>query len=541
MTLPLPESAQRLAAGRRCRSLLLGAALLFGQPLLAQPAADDGAPAPTFDVWEYQVSGNTVLESRDIELAVYPHLGPGRTIDDVEQARSALEGAYRERGLGTVLVDIPEQDVVGGVVRLEVVEGRVERLRVSGSRYFSLGRIKSKVPALAEGSLPNLPEVQKQLAELNRMSPDRSITPVLKPGRRPGGVEVELSVEDQLPLHGSVSLNDRFSPFTSRTRLNATISYDNLWQKEHSASFSYQVAPENREDVEVFSGTYLARLPDSDKLLVLYAVNSNSDVATLGTLGVVGVGNIVGVRGIIPLPSRPDYVHSLLLGADYKDFDESVSLLDADTLETPISYLVWSAQYNATLNQEEATNRFSIGTTFGMRGLGNTVKEFAIKRFQGRPNFVFLTARAERTQEFYWGSQLFARLTGQVANSPIITNEQFNVGGVDTVRGYLQSQRLADDGVYTNLEWRSPSFANKLGDVFTNARVYGFADAAYLRTQDPLPGQDALARLYSVGLGMRVDLIKGFYTRLDWAYPLTGSSPIRAGEARLHFDLGWNY
>ena len=46
---------------------------------------------PQFDVWEYQIQGNSRLDAIDIERAVYAHLGPAKTIDDVEQARAALE------------------------------------------------------------------------------------------------------------------------------------------------------------------------------------------------------------------------------------------------------------------------------------------------------------------------------------------------------------------------------------------------------------------------------------------------------------------
>ena len=171
---------------------------------------------PQFDVWEYQIQGNARLDAIDIERAVYAHLGPAKTIDDVEQARAALEKVYRDKGFATVLVDIPEQDVIDGVVFLAVTEGEVERLRVTGSRYFSLGRIKRHVPALAKGEVPYLPEVQRQLADVNRLSPDRTITPVLRPGKTPGKLEVELKVDDQLPLHGEIELNDRFTRDTDR-------------------------------------------------------------------------------------------------------------------------------------------------------------------------------------------------------------------------------------------------------------------------------------------------------------------------------------
>ena len=85
------------------------------------------------------------------------------------------------------------------------------------------------------------------------------MTPVLRPGKTPGTVEVDLKVKDELPLHGSLELNDRYSTDTSRLRLSAMLRYDNLWQKEHSFSLQYQTAPEKPGEVKVWSGTYLAR------------------------------------------------------------------------------------------------------------------------------------------------------------------------------------------------------------------------------------------------------------------------------------------
>src|SRR5262245_35947781 len=78
-----------------------------------------------FDVFEYRVLGNTVLPTQSVERAVYPHLGEKRTLKDVEEARVALEKAYRDAGFGTVFVDIPEQDVDHGIVRLKVTEGKL--------------------------------------------------------------------------------------------------------------------------------------------------------------------------------------------------------------------------------------------------------------------------------------------------------------------------------------------------------------------------------------------------------------------------------
>ena len=114
------------------------AVVCVGALVCAKVVAEEVAPAnapvaatsqqeaaqPRFAVWEFRVKGNTLLQQTAIELTLTPFLGPDQSFDTVQDAASKLERSYRDAGYPTVLVNIPEQDVVGGVVTLEVVEGK---------------------------------------------------------------------------------------------------------------------------------------------------------------------------------------------------------------------------------------------------------------------------------------------------------------------------------------------------------------------------------------------------------------------------------
>ena len=515
----------------------------------AQAAVEPSAPADeaseaapqSFDIWEFQVEGNSILPVEDVERAVYGHLGEHKTLEDVNGAQQQLETLYRERGFGSVFVDIPEQDVQNGVVRLKVTEGRVGRMQVTGSRYFSLGRIKSKVPSLATGQVPNLSKVQQELATLAQMSRDRSITPVLKPGRTPGKLDVELKVKDTLPVHGSLEMNDRYSADTSRLRVNAALHYDNLWQREHSIGVAYQVSPEAPDEVEVYSGNYLWRFENSDHLLALYAVKSNTNVATIGTLGVIGSGVISGARYIIPLQGFEHVYHSLSLGADYKDFDEQIGFRDSDAVVTPISYLKFSATYSGTYAWHDTLSHLEAAFNIGPDGLGNTHKEFERKRFKAKPNFAFLQVSADHLLPVGRIGSVFVRVMGQVAGGPLITNEQFAAGGIDEVRGYLEAERLGDNAVATTLELRSPNLAWLMPAQLQNLQLLAFSDAAELYTKAPLPGSKSSGMLWSAGLGLRVEAADHLQAMLMWAYPLRNGERVDAGDQRVHFSVGVDF
>jgi hemolysin activation/secretion protein len=536
-----------------CRYRLLLAAILL-LPVAAVRAEIAATDAPTtrlFDVLEYVVEGNSVLPQTDVERAVYPFLGPERGIPAVEKAREALEKAYHDAGFLTVLVDIPEQRVTEGVVQLRVTEGRVERLKVSGNRYYSRGEIRAGAPSLAAGEVPNFNEAQKDLAALSR-TPDRRVMPLLRPGRAPGTVEIELKVDDDLPLHGNLELNNKQSPDTTDRRLEASVRYDNLWQKRHSVGASFQNSPLNTDQVEVFTGTYSA--PLGAGILAAYAVRSNSNLATAGGTSVLGKGTTLGLRFIRPLPARDSYFHSLSAGFDAKNFDETTNLIGADTAKKPIRYVPFGVQYTGGLLDEKGQWQFNLGATWSVRGFSDRTvicddglphDQFECKRHGAKSNFAVVRGDLQRNQTLVGGWDMTARFDFQAASQPLISNEQFAAGGVDSVRGYYDAERTGDDAVRARLEVRAPGLWPESG---VETRLLGFFDWASLRIQQPDPGQEGRYAIGSWGIGLRLRDSSGLRLALDWAQALRAGANDAAGaprtkknDARVHVRIGYEF
>ncbi len=507
-------------------------------PSTAQPAAPGAAPAAeTFEIREFRVLGNSVLSVRDVERAVYGYTGPKRTITDVQAARGALEQSYRAAGYGTVFVDIPEQDVGEGIVRLRVTEGRLDRIRVTGARYFSNRKLLAALPTLQPGAVPQLPALQGELADANRQSTDRAVTPILKAGRTPGTVDVELRVKDALPLHGSVAVNDRYTANTSRLRTVIDLSYGNLFQDFQSVSFEYQTAPKKPSDARVLALTYLAPVDAEHDLLALYAVDTNSDVAAVGTLSVLGKGRIYGTRLIHPFATAAPALQSLALGLDYKDFSETINLLTGGRDRTPIRYTNWSLQYSANERAPRHATLFNLTANFGLRGAPNDAAAFDYKRFDARPNYAYLRASVEHSRPLALGTSLGLRLSGQLTDQPLISNEQFGAGGVDTVRGYLESAALGDTGVAGSVEIHGPVWPLAANREKNHWMLLGFYDAGFVDIIEPLPQQLRRMRLASAGVGLRLAALGALEGSLDWAYPLRSEGTVQRGDSRLLFQL----
>ena len=543
-----------------------GAAVVFSLLHLKTPvraAAADAASAEaapqsqagsSFYVREYRVIGSKELKPIEIEQAVYPFLGPERTADDVEKARAALEKAYKDKGFQTVSVQVPPQKPRRGVVVLEVVEARVGRLRVHGAKYFLPSDIKKKAPSMAEGRLPNFTDVTRDIVALNQLA-DRQVTPELRPGVEPGTVDIDLNVKDKLPLHGSLELNNRYSPDTSELRLNGSVSYGNLWQLGHTAGFSFQIAPERMDDAKVFSAYYIAPFPGVDGLsLMLQGTKQDSDVSTLGGAAVVGKGQVIGLRAIITLPAKDQgFYHSLSVGVDYKHFDEKISVAPTPatsvdptsatasstptTTTTPIDYYPITINYGASWTKKKSFTDLNASFNFHARGLGSLPDKFDAKRYNADGSYIYFRGDASHTQDLPGGFQAFAKVQAQAADSPLINNEQMSGGGLSNVRGYLESTALGDNGIFGTFELRLPSFIGTKDKKDNEWRIYGFVDAGRLTLNDPLPEQQDRFDLASVGVGSRVRLFNHLNGSVDIAWPLVSQAHTNTGAPALTFRV----
>lgn len=486
---------------------------------------------------EYRVQGSTLLTPLEIEEAVYPFLGPGRTADDVEQARAALEKVFRDKGYQTVSVQIPSQDPRSGVIRLQVIEGKIGRLRVTGAQHFLPSRIKAEAPSLAEGNVPDFAKVKAEIIALNRL-PDRTVKPQLRPGVEPGTYDVDLEVEDKLPLHGSLELNNRYSPNTTQTRLNGAISYGNLFQRGHTLGLDFQVAPENPDDALVFSGYYMARV--SDKLsLMLQGTKQDSDVSTLGGAAVAGRGEIIGLRALFDLPGKDDFYQTFALGLDWKSFDEELTTVGVT--RTPIEYYPISANYGASWTKPDSFTQANLSLNFHLRGMGADQPEFDAKRYQADGSYIYLRGDLSHTRDLKDGGQLYGKIQGQLSSQPLVNSEQISGGGLGNARGYLEATALGDNGIFGTAEYRTRSFIGSKDEHGKQAdewRLHAFVDAGTLTVLKPLPSQKSFYNFLSAGAGTRFRLHDHYNGSLDIAVPFTDQADAESGEVRVTFR-GW--
>lgn len=498
----------------------------------------------SFPITRIEVSGNTLYPEEILQHLLAPFTGGERGAEDVEAARRHLEKFYQDNGYLRVLVNIPQQEVTSGVVRLEVLESRVGEVKVVGNRYFSQASILRAVPALRPGTILHVPEVEKQLNALNA---DKNLAVRLKllPARDLGVDDVELQVEDTLPLHASLELNNRASHNTSSLRLNGVLRYENLWQRKHSLSLQYQTTPKEPDEVQVVGLSYVMPAFWNPKhYLASYAVWTDSETAFGEGFSVLGNGFIAGARYLVPLPPRDTYYHTLSLGLDYKDFNETIGVAgdEASRAHLPITYLPFSLDYQGTHVGKTGNTQVHAGVSGVFRGLVSDPEEFAEKRLDARGNYLIFTAGIEREQRLPWNMGLGLKVDGQLASEPLISSEQYSAGGMQSVRGYKESDSLGDNAVHFSGEWRLPELGSATGQgSWLKATPYAFYDFAWLTVKSP--GAEATDEFapQGTGVGLRGTLFGSIDYQADMARALKSTDRTDGGATRLHFLVKYRF
>jgi hemolysin activation/secretion protein len=231
---------------------------------------------------------------------------------------------------------------------------------------------------------------------------------------------------------------------------------------------------------------------------------------------------------------------TLSFGVDFKHFLENLSLGTSST-GAVVEYWPLVGNYSLQVSGDGGNASVSTSLTLGVRGPGSSTAKFQNKRSFARSDFVHLNLDLQDTQDLEGGFQIASRFSGQIADQPLVSSEQFSAGGLISVRGYLQSEALGDDGIVASLEMRSPSLSPLFDSIDSSIvdewRIYAFTDEAETWVLDALPGQQSRFKLMSIGVGTRLHALGHFLGEFDMGLPLRNGPATTAYSPYLEFSL----
>jgi len=177
-----------------------------------------------------------------------------------------------------------------------------------------------------------------------------------------------------------------------------------------------------------------------------------------------------------------------------------------------------------------ASARTNFQSTAGTSAAGGTYASFSLG-----------VSREEKLPDNW---SLLMRSSGHWATAPLISNEQFPLGGTAGVRGYQEGENYSDAGWRLSLDLRAPphqvgAFPVAGGSVPAFARPSIFMDYGegyQLERQTPAPD-----RQWGTGFGVFLTAGQHFEARLSLGWALHGTPVTSVGGIQAYFSMGTQF
>jgi hemolysin activation/secretion protein len=488
---------------------------------------------PVAQVRAYSVVDNTLLPQATIDAILADRTG-ALSFSDIQKSAQLLQEAYRQAGYGAVVVQVPEQTLSTGVVKLEVVEGRLSHVSVTGLNIFDKENILNSLPALQLKATPQLHALDRELLMANE-SPGKSTRVVFQPGEKRGEIEALAIVEEHLPLKWQATLDNTGNAATGSYRVTLSYQNTNVANTDTVLSLRATTSPDDTSQVGLLSASLRVPLYSYRTFLEWSAMVSNTknspNITPAGELRFSGEGASMGVRAIWMVPTLSEYKQQASIGIESRRSKNTCSLgsfgaAGCGTAAASVDVFPMTLGYGV---QKPGS---WVGAVQWVKSLpldpaGSDDAHFAAVRPGAKSDYGYLKANGQGVLGLTERWSLAWRVEGQASTQALVSAEQFGVGGASSVRGYQERALFGDSGAAASVELRTPVaswFDTK--DTAPDLTVAVFADAAQVSNQRGTACTTGNTQCYIESVG----------TSLSWRP--TAQSSVRADVGRAGSALG---
>ncbi len=479
----------------------------------------------------------------------------GLTIGQVQQIADEVTKYYRKAGFLLAKAYVPAQEVKDGVVKIEVVEGTLGKVTAQGNQRFSDAMLARPFTDLIDA--PVVADSMERALSLLTDYPGISVFGVLQPGEFPGTTDLVLKVQKEKRFSGSAYYDNHGSGFTGERRLGVDVDINNPLFAADKLSVTLQQAFWPRRN---FYGSFNYEIPAfAPDWSIGGGFNRNG--FTVGKqLADQHISGVTEAKDIY-LSSRLIRGRTTNLRAKLDLVRKTAQTRQQSVLQSEdnLAYLGLELSYDTINKESQSLIAATVRLDHGLSGFGVPSPGELQQRVPGssRPttargvpvgsNYDKLTVAYAQLLKLSAHQSLLWRVNGQLAKDPLVSVEQFAIGGPDSVRAYPVSEYLMDRGYFTSLEWTvdAPGLADKpafgghnWGDVL---RLSFFADYAQGWLNYPTANDIGKTSLLGAGMGIQLNLPWDLSARFQAARPIGADRPSDGEPMRYWFDLRYSF
>ncbi|MBD2644855.1 ShlB/FhaC/HecB family hemolysin secretion/activation protein [Nostoc foliaceum] len=510
-------------------------------PSVPTPKPEEPLPGnfpQTIVVERFEVIGSTVFSPEELALATAEFTKRPISLAEVYQARSKITDLYVQNGYITSGAYIPPQTIQSGVVKIQVVEGKLEDIQITGTRRLNPNYVRSRLAIATTAPLNRQRLLEAlQLLQLNPLI--QNVSAELSAGSRTGASLLEVKVSEAKTFSSQIVLDNGRSPSVGSFRRRLQLNEANLLGLGDALGVAYT----NTDGSNSFDASYTLPLnPRNGTLTFNYGITSSNVIEPpFNVLDIQSDSRYYELTFRQPIVQTPTQEFALGLTASRRESE--ASYIDIERLPFPglgadeqgrtrVSALRFFQEWTSRNSREVIALRsqFNLGIDVLNPTINQTPPDSRFFAWQGQAQWARLLAPE---------TLLLLRLNTQLASRTLLPLEQFGLGGQDSIRGYRQDYLLTDNGTLVSAEVQVPIL--RLPQIDSTLQVIPFVDfgVGWNSSGRENPDPNTLA---SVGLGLRWSQGDRFTVRLDWGIPLVSvnSNDRTLQENGLYFSLFYN-
>ena len=414
-------------------------------------------------VHRFTFTGNTLLSNDELLPIVVPFLDRPLDFNELQNAAIAVATAYRKAGW-IVRVYLPQQDVTGGTVNIQIIEATLGKVIVDGhSKRISAARVQQMVDAAQSPGKPVSADALDRALLLIGDLPGLSANGRLAEGQNPGETDLVVDLTDTHLITGDVTVDNAGARFTGAGRVIV------------DASLNSALGIGDRADVTVL------HTKGSDYQRLAYSLPVGNNGWRLGAHGTHLSYRIVtdefaaldarGTSSSFGLDTSYPIIRSRLKNLYFAAGVEDQRFNNQSAGETSSRYSIADGTlslYGNLFDTLGGGGANSVSLTFmeGHLDLNDSPNETAdAMTTDTGGSFQKFSLSLSRTQTVTDRFSLYGSVSGQLSNKNLDSSQKLYLGGASGVRAYPADEAGGSEGVLANFEARErlPAGFNLVG------------------------------------------------------------------------------
>ena len=458
------------------------------------------------------------------------------TFEELQSAKDKVGKFYKDKGYFLASTTIPKQEIIDGIVVINVNEGKLDSkqpFRVNGENL----RLKDeKIIAYAKTALEkNLHQHSLERALLNiNDNPQVDATASLEPGDDPGSTRIILDVSEGKLLKANLGADNYGNRYIGENRGTATVNINDA--TGHGDKFTVQVIKATGE--EFTSGRIAYEVPIGSTGLRADVSYYKSDYGIgkelITTPKSIGKSDYLQANIKYPLFRTSEDAVFINAAYDRKNFYNEASGIE--TSNKIIDSLTSNVSYESTDNFLGAGyTQTRLGVVAGKLDLSKNASNLSSDQGTGGANtdgfYVKPNIQVTRIQKPTEKVTIQLDASAQTSNKNLDTSEKLSLGGISAVRAYPSGEGSGDQGYHLSLEGKYLLIPNTfIGNV--GASIF-YDYGSINQFKDPGSITMTTPNSYSLagyGLGLNVLNQENYGIRFAWAKTIGSNAGSTNGK-----------